>query len=147
VKVSTPHALGANNYVEDRETGELKRPHHINLKTGMSRGRQVIAPKEDEGSTKRRNLRAIEPPLRPLTPLRRQLPRGGAIRRSNSSTFRGRWTAKRDGGGVLCRRPYCVRPRAWMPARRASTDSGVTCRLWAVERACSSSRPWRRVVS
>ncbi len=79
MKVSTPHALGANNYVEDRETGELKRPHHINLKTGMSRGRQVIAPKEDEGSTKRRNLRAIEPPLRPLTPLRRQLPRGGAM--------------------------------------------------------------------
>ncbi len=79
MKVSTPHALGANNYVEDRETGELKRPHHINLKTGMSRGRQVIAPKEDEGSTKRRNLRAIEPPLRPLTPLRGELPRGGAM--------------------------------------------------------------------
>ena len=39
------HALGANNYVEDKETGELKRPHHIDLKTGMYKGRQVIEPK------------------------------------------------------------------------------------------------------
>jgi large subunit ribosomal protein L32 len=41
------HALGANSYVEDKETGELKRPHHIDLKTGMYKGRQVITPKED----------------------------------------------------------------------------------------------------
>mgnify|MGYP006274933787 FL=1 len=34
-------------YVEDAETGELHRPHHIDLKTGMYRGRQVIEPKED----------------------------------------------------------------------------------------------------
>ena len=40
------HALGANSYVEDKETGELKRPHHIDLKTGMYKGRQVITPKE-----------------------------------------------------------------------------------------------------
>jgi large subunit ribosomal protein L32 len=40
-------ALGANSYVEDKETGELKRPHHIDLKTGMYKGRQVITPKED----------------------------------------------------------------------------------------------------
>ena len=36
------HALGANSYVEDKETGELKRPHHVDLKTGMYKGRQVI---------------------------------------------------------------------------------------------------------
>ena len=41
------HALGANSYVEDKETGELQRPHHIDLKTGMYKGRQVITPKED----------------------------------------------------------------------------------------------------
>ena len=33
-------------YVEDKETGELHRPHHIDLKTGMYRGKQVIEPKE-----------------------------------------------------------------------------------------------------
>ncbi|MBB3890183.1 large subunit ribosomal protein L32 [Phenylobacterium haematophilum] len=41
------HALGANSYVEDKETGELKRPHHVDLKTGMYKGRQVITPKAD----------------------------------------------------------------------------------------------------
>ena len=41
------HALGANSYVEDKETGELKRPHHIDLKTGMYKGRQVITPKAE----------------------------------------------------------------------------------------------------
>ena len=41
------HALGANSYVEDKETGELKRPHHIDLKTGMYIGRQVITPKAE----------------------------------------------------------------------------------------------------
>ena len=40
------HALEANSYVEDKQTGELRRPHHIDLKTGMYRGRQVLTPKE-----------------------------------------------------------------------------------------------------
>jgi large subunit ribosomal protein L32 len=40
-------ALGANSYIEDKDTGELRRPHHIDLKTGMYRGRQVLTPKED----------------------------------------------------------------------------------------------------
>ncbi|MFT4955357.1 MAG: large subunit ribosomal protein L32 [Brevundimonas sp.] len=40
-------ALGANAYTEDKDTGELKRPHHIDLKTGTYRGRQVLTPKED----------------------------------------------------------------------------------------------------
>ena len=40
-------ALDANTYVEDKDTGELRRPHHIDLKTGMYRGRQVLTPKED----------------------------------------------------------------------------------------------------
>ncbi|MBN8552676.1 MAG: 50S ribosomal protein L32 [Caulobacterales bacterium] len=40
-------ALGTNAYVEDKDTGELRRPHHIDLKTGMYKGRQVIEQKED----------------------------------------------------------------------------------------------------
>lgn len=37
--------LKANTYVEDKDSGELRRPHHIDLKTGMYRGRQVLSPK------------------------------------------------------------------------------------------------------
>lgn len=40
-------ALGANTYVEDKDTGELRRPHHIDLKTGMYKGRQVLTQQED----------------------------------------------------------------------------------------------------
>jgi large subunit ribosomal protein L32 len=40
------HALTVPNVSEDKETGELKRPHHIDLKTGMYKGRQVIVKKE-----------------------------------------------------------------------------------------------------
>lgn len=38
--------LTAVNYVEDKESGELRRQHHIDLKSGMYRGRQVIASKD-----------------------------------------------------------------------------------------------------
>lgn len=40
-------ALKNPAYVEDKASGELRRPHHVDLKTGMYRGRQVLAPKED----------------------------------------------------------------------------------------------------
>ncbi len=36
------HALDNANWVEDQNTGEPVRRHHIDLKTGMYRGRQVI---------------------------------------------------------------------------------------------------------
>jgi large subunit ribosomal protein L32 len=39
-------ALTAPAYIEDKD-GEIHRPHHINLKTGVYRGRQVLTPKED----------------------------------------------------------------------------------------------------
>ena len=32
---------------EDQHTGEFKRRHHIDLKSGQYRGRQVIEPRED----------------------------------------------------------------------------------------------------
>ncbi len=37
-------ALAPGSYVEDKDSGELRRPHHVDLKTGMYRGRQVLAP-------------------------------------------------------------------------------------------------------
>jgi len=40
-------ALKVPTYVEDKASGELRRPHHIDLKTGMYRGRQVLVQKED----------------------------------------------------------------------------------------------------
>jgi len=40
-------ALKRPTYVEDKETGELHRPHHIDPKTGKYRGRQVLEPKEE----------------------------------------------------------------------------------------------------
>jgi large subunit ribosomal protein L32 len=29
-------------WIEDKKSGELRRPHHVDLKTGMYRGRQVL---------------------------------------------------------------------------------------------------------
>ena len=39
-------ALVNPTYVENPDSGELYRPHHIDLKSGMYRGRQVIEPKD-----------------------------------------------------------------------------------------------------
>ena len=39
--------LAAPAYVEDQDSGELRRPHHIDLKTGVYRGKQILEPKED----------------------------------------------------------------------------------------------------
>ncbi len=40
-------ALKAPTYIEDKDSGEYRRPHHIDLKTGMYRGRQVFEPKDN----------------------------------------------------------------------------------------------------
>ncbi|MET0546978.1 MAG: 50S ribosomal protein L32 [Caulobacterales bacterium] len=40
-------ALGKNAYVEDKDSGELRRPHHIDLKSGKYRGRQILTPKDE----------------------------------------------------------------------------------------------------
>ncbi|MEM7696450.1 MAG: 50S ribosomal protein L32 [Pseudomonadota bacterium] len=40
-------ALKAPTFVEDKDSGELKRPHHIDLKSGTYRGRQVLPAKDD----------------------------------------------------------------------------------------------------
>ena len=41
------HRKETVTWVEDRQTGELRRPHHVDLKTGMYRGRQILPPKEE----------------------------------------------------------------------------------------------------
>ncbi|MBA5724420.1 50S ribosomal protein L32 [Candidatus Liberibacter sp.] len=40
-------ALTPPTYVEDKNTGELHRPHHINKKTGLYRGRKIFSVEED----------------------------------------------------------------------------------------------------
>ena len=41
-------ALVAPTYVEDKDSGELRRPHHVDLKTGMYNGRQILTIKSRE---------------------------------------------------------------------------------------------------
>jgi large subunit ribosomal protein L32 len=41
-------ALKAPAYAEDKDSGELRRPHHVDLKTGMYRGRLIFAQKSKE---------------------------------------------------------------------------------------------------
>ncbi|MDF1585913.1 50S ribosomal protein L32 [Geminicoccaceae bacterium 1502E] len=43
-------ALTVPNVVEDKDTGEFRRPHHVDLKTGMYKGRQVLVKKEKVAS-------------------------------------------------------------------------------------------------
>jgi large subunit ribosomal protein L32 len=40
-------ALKAPTYIEDKDSGERRRPHHIDLKTGMYKGRQVLKPRTE----------------------------------------------------------------------------------------------------
>jgi large subunit ribosomal protein L32 len=40
-------ALKQPTYVEDKESGELRRPHHVDLKSGKYRGRQILKAKAD----------------------------------------------------------------------------------------------------
>lgn len=42
------HALEVPNAIEDKQTGNMRRSHHIDLKTGMYRGRQVLVRREKE---------------------------------------------------------------------------------------------------
>lgn len=40
-------ALANPTYVEDKNSGELRRPHHVDLKTGIYRGRQILKPQAE----------------------------------------------------------------------------------------------------
>ena len=39
------HRAGVQSFAEDKKSGELRRPHHIDLSTGMYRGKQIIVKK------------------------------------------------------------------------------------------------------
>ena len=39
-------ALKSATYVEDQTTGEFHMPHHVDMKTGFYKGRQVVQVKE-----------------------------------------------------------------------------------------------------
>ena len=40
-------ALKQPTYIEDKNSVDLRRPHHIDLKSGMYRGRQVLKAKTE----------------------------------------------------------------------------------------------------
>jgi len=40
-------ALKQPTYVEDKDSGELRRPHHIDLKSGKYNGRQILEPRDE----------------------------------------------------------------------------------------------------
>ena len=44
------HRAGTQLFAEDKKSGELRRPHHIDLSTGMYRGKQILVkkPKKEE---------------------------------------------------------------------------------------------------
>lgn len=35
-------ALKPEAYIEDKDSGELRRPHHVDPRTGMYKGRQIL---------------------------------------------------------------------------------------------------------
>lgn len=41
------HQMARVTWVEDKKSGELRRPHHIDLKTGEYRGRKILEPKSE----------------------------------------------------------------------------------------------------
>lgn len=41
------HKIKHATWIEDKKSGELRRPHHIDLKSGMYRGRQILEPKTE----------------------------------------------------------------------------------------------------
>ena len=40
------HRISSTNIIEDNKSGEYRLSHHLDLKTGMYKGRQVLDPKE-----------------------------------------------------------------------------------------------------
>ncbi len=42
------HKSKAPTYVENKDSGELHRPHHIDLKSGMYNGKQILSQKDAE---------------------------------------------------------------------------------------------------
>ena len=45
-KLAQTMKFSTKNIVEDKKSGEYRLSHHLDLKTGMYKGRQVLDPKE-----------------------------------------------------------------------------------------------------
>ncbi len=45
------HSAGTQSFAEDKKSGELRRPHHLDLSTGMYRGKQIIVKKVKKESS------------------------------------------------------------------------------------------------
>ena len=45
------HRAGTQSFAEDKKSGELRRPHHMDLSTGMYRGKQIIIKKAKKEET------------------------------------------------------------------------------------------------
>ena len=45
------HRAGTQPFAEDKKSGELRRPHHMDLSTGMYRGKQIIVKKVKKEDT------------------------------------------------------------------------------------------------
>ena len=45
------HRAGTQLFAEDKKSGELRRPHHMDLSTGIYRGKQIIAKKVKKEET------------------------------------------------------------------------------------------------
>ena len=43
--MSAHHRTGTQSFAEDKKSVELRRPHHMDLSTGMYRGKQIIVKK------------------------------------------------------------------------------------------------------
>ena len=40
------HKISIPNIIEDKKSGEYKLPHHVDMKTGFYKGRQIFEPKK-----------------------------------------------------------------------------------------------------
>ena len=40
------HKISSMNVIEDKKSGEFRLSHHVDLKTGMYNGKQIIEPKK-----------------------------------------------------------------------------------------------------
>ena len=40
------HKISSTNIIEDKKTGEYRLSHHIDLKTGLYNGKQILEPKK-----------------------------------------------------------------------------------------------------
>ena len=40
------HRVKENNIIEDKKSGEFRLSHHIDLKTGLYNGKQILEPKK-----------------------------------------------------------------------------------------------------